>query len=83
MWCKLCDVVELNRKEEQKKMKAILVIDMPESCGDCRFCDYNDSIKTSFCTADPSHMFSMQEEGGVYTINRNKQCPLKPLLPEP
>ncbi len=64
-------------------MKAILIIDMPESCGDCRFCDYNESIKTSFCTADTSHMFSMQEEGGVYTMKKNKQCPLKPLLPEP
>lgn len=65
-------------------MKAVLILDMPEACGECRFCDYNDSIKASFCTADPSHMFSiMQEEGGVYTVQRNKQCPLKPLLPEP
>lgn len=60
-------------------MKAILIVDMPESCADCRFCDYNDSIKSSFCTANPSHMFKMNEIGGVYSMRRDFCCPLKPM----
>ena len=60
-------------------MKAVLVIDMPCSCADCRFCQYEDSIKSSFCTADPSHMFKMNEEGGVYSMRRDFCCPLKSL----
>lgn len=60
-------------------MKALLVLDMPYSCADCRFCEYEDSIKSSFCTADPSHMFKMNEEGGVYSMRRDFSCPLKSL----
>ena len=60
-------------------MKALLVLDMPCSCADCRFCQYEDSIKSSFCTADPTHMFKMNEEGGVYSMRRDLCCPLKSL----
>ena len=63
-------------------MKALLVLDMPCSCADCRFCQYEDSIKSSFCTADPSYMFKMNEKGGVYSMRRDFFCPLKN-LPEP
>lgn len=60
-------------------MKALLILDMPCSCSDCRFCQYEDLIKSSFCTADPSHMFKMNEEGGVYSMRRDFCCPLRPL----
>ena len=60
-------------------MKSILVLDTPYSCADCRFCEYIDSVKSSVCTADPLHMFKMNEEGGVYTMRRDFSCPLKSL----
>lgn len=59
--------------------KSILIIETPKSCGDCRFCDYIEPIKSSICTANPSHMFKMNDEGAIYSILVDDRCPLRPL----
>lgn len=58
--------------------KSILIVDTPKSCGDCRFCDYIEPIKSSICTADPAKMFKMRDEGAIYSI-LDERCPLRPL----
>ncbi len=59
--------------------KSILILDTPRSCGDCRFCDYIEPIKSSICTADPTRMFKMKVEGAIYSILVDERCPLRSL----
>ena len=58
-------------------MKAILVIDMPEDCGQCPFMKSVDVVPTNYfyCTADSHNLKSLSErfEG------REEWCPLKPM----
>ena len=65
---------EQQNKEEQKMPKAVLIMDMPESCGECNFNDFGaNGILTCICIDD-----YMELEDDMDTC-RPDWCPFREL----
>jgi hypothetical protein len=52
--------------------KAILILDMPEKCGDCKLCTYNAAFQNMYCPATEKYTV-------VNVGERHPGCPLQPI----
>lgn len=59
-------------------MKAILVIDMPDSCEECEYCAWSSDKMYRACLLNNCHLFRSE----FVEIGRDGCCPLKPLPTE-
>lgn len=56
-------------------MKAILLIDMPDSCEECDYCGWSSDEMYRACLLNNCHLFHSE----FVEIGRDGCCPLKPL----
>ena len=55
--------------------KAVLVMDMPDTCEKCKFCDYGDYTCRAFGILGKSYTYDIPEDGHPVP----DWCPLKPI----